>query len=470
MARYIPIGDPANDAETEGFRLLRDTLPDHFVVLGNFDLCLPRRRNSLEYDAVVIGEYGIYAVEMKGWRGTIEGNARRWGLAWGVVQNPFINLERKAKALREFIGRAVPNLPPSIFCAAVVFFPRNDVEFDIEDGWQKQRLRPFELWNYFVDQEQIEAQGPGPLLDPQLRDRVVDAIRPCARPFERLVSVAGYEIEGELDREGKPYREFVGSHRLLQNRRRARIKAYTTDPLAPAHNRNGDYNRILRDMEALESLDDNPYVARSYETVQDREDELIFYLISEWVGPRTLGDYIAEENETDWPSDPKKIAERWSYAHHLIQAVSFMHARKIIHRNLHPGVIYLTRSMASVPLKIADFDYARVGNLKTIAHELQSIGTDGYRAPELWVDDVHDHRVDIFSLGAIVFELLVGQPLFENMSDILQQEEIWRERRRLLPDDRVRAVLDAMIDADVQRRVAHLDDALALFREVTPGT
>src|SRR5690554_5795213 len=160
MARYIPIGDPANDAEIEGFRFLRSALPDHFVVLGNFDLCLPRRRNSMEFDAVVIGEYGIYAVEIKGWRGPVEGNSRRWSLAWGVVQNPFINLEKKAKALRDFIVRAVPELPSSVFCTPVVFFPRNDVDLYIEDGWPTQRLRPYELWQYFVDEERIETHGP----------------------------------------------------------------------------------------------------------------------------------------------------------------------------------------------------------------------------------------------------------------------------------------------------------------------
>ncbi|MFU8806181.1 MAG: NERD domain-containing protein kinase family protein [Bradymonadaceae bacterium] len=470
MARYIPIGTPANDAEKEGIRLLRDTLPDHFVVIGNFDMRLPQRRNSLEYDAVVIGEHGLYAVEIKGWRGPIVGDARRWKLNWGRVQNPFIHLEKKAKALREFIMQSVDGLPQSIYCAPVVLLPHGGVELDIDDGWQKQLLRPEELWNYFVDEERIVSRGPGPLLDKELREKVVDAIVPRAKPSERLVGIQHYDVEGELEIEDKPYREFVGSHRFLRHRHRVRIKAYVADLLAPADNRSGHFNRILRDMEALGSLEDNPYIARPYETVQDREDELIFYLISEWVGPRTLGDYMARENAMEWRSDREKMGRRWSFARHLVQAVSFMHSRDIIHRNLNPGVIYLTESPQTVPLKIADFDYARVGDLQSIAQELTCIGTQGYRAPELWLDQDYDHRVDIFSVGVIIYELLAGRSLYGNISDILQHSEIWKERRRLLPDDRVRTVLDAMVDGDFHARVDHLEDALALFCEDPPET
>jgi hypothetical protein len=470
MAKYIPIGEPMNKAEIEAMRLLRDRLPDHYVVVGNFDLRTTRRRNSLEYDAVVIGEYAVYAVEVKGWRGLIEGDSRRWQPVWGRVENPFIKLEQKAKALRDFLVRSVPDFPREVFCIPVVLFPSDEVEFAIEDSWKDQRIRPRELWNFFVDEEQMTAHGPGPFSDVDLRERVVAAITPCAQPLERLGSVASYDIEGELERPNKPYREFVGSHRLLKNRSRVRIKAYYTDPLGPADNRDGHYNRILRDMEALGSLEDNPYVARPYETLHDREDEQIFYLVSEWVGPRTLADYIADESDKPWRSDQAKIAERWSYARHLVQAVSFIHQRKIVHRSLHPDAIYLTRSPNSVPLKLADFDHARVANLQSIAHELQSIGEEGYRAPELSLGHGdHDQRVDIFSLGVILYELLVGRPLFDNLSDVLRLEEIWQERRGLVGDGRVCAVLDGMLVADPSRRVADLEAALALFQEEAPG-
>src|SRR5690554_3765151 len=107
MAKYIPIGDPVNESEREGIRQLRDDLPDHYTVIGNFDLQLPRRTNTLEYDAVVVGEWGVYAVEIRGWDGPIYGDIRRWELDWGRVQNPFIMIEAKAKALRDMLVRAI---------------------------------------------------------------------------------------------------------------------------------------------------------------------------------------------------------------------------------------------------------------------------------------------------------------------------------------------------------------------------
>ena len=107
MAKYIPIGEPANRSEADSIRALRDLLPEHYVVIGNFELQLPNRTNTFEYDAVVIGEYGLYAVEVKGWSGEIRGDLRRWYLDWGRVQNPLILTERKAKALRSFVSRAI---------------------------------------------------------------------------------------------------------------------------------------------------------------------------------------------------------------------------------------------------------------------------------------------------------------------------------------------------------------------------
>ena len=106
MARYIPVGTPVNRAEVEGLRQLRDRLPENYIVIGNFELDLQQRRNTLEFDVVVIGDWGVYAVEIKGWSGKIRGDTRRWTLQWGKVENPFIRAETKAKALRDFAQQA----------------------------------------------------------------------------------------------------------------------------------------------------------------------------------------------------------------------------------------------------------------------------------------------------------------------------------------------------------------------------
>src|SRR5690606_921298 len=174
MAQYIPIGSPVNDAEKEGIRLLRDLLPSHFVVIGNFDLNLPRRRNSMEFDAVVIGEHGIYAVEIKGWGGSIEGDARRWELSWGSFENPIIHTSKKAKALHDFIQQKVRDLPRGVCCMPAVLLPRTDIDLQIAAEDRAFLVQPHNLWRFFVNEEQIFEFGPGALLESDLHQRIVE--------------------------------------------------------------------------------------------------------------------------------------------------------------------------------------------------------------------------------------------------------------------------------------------------------
>ena len=474
MAEYIRIGEPANEAEKVGFRLLRDQLPDHYLVLGNFDLRLPQRRTSLEFDAVVIGEYGFFAVEIKGWSGAIRGGADHWYLPWGRVSSPLSYLEKKTKALAQYIRAKVPDLPDDCFYAPALFFPRGNVHLDFPENILRYIAGPDGVYDFFVDMDLVHQKGPGPLRSRERSQAVVDAIVALAEPSERGVVLPYYDVEGELERPDQPYREFVGTHQYLKSRSKVRIKAYAMDGLASKKKLRREENRILRDIEALEVLNENPYVARSYEMQPDYKDELIFYLISEWVSSTTLAAYLQKacgrtsergdqemsleaDNEAD-----KDAGSRRELARHLVQAVDTIHRDGIVHRNLNPQVIYLTAD-SSVPLKIADFDFARVRELESIADAFSRIGTDGYMAPELWLEKDYDHRVDLFSLGAILYEILICRPLFEGPGDILQLNVVWEKRGGLIADPREREVIRGLISETPEPRSAAMSEALRCF-------
>lgn len=455
MAEYIRIGEPANEAERKGFRLLRDHLPDHYVVLGNFDLRLPQRRTSLEYDAVVIGEYGFFAVEIKGWSGLIRGGARHWTLPWGRRSNPLNHLDKKTKALAHFVRSRVDGLAEECFFSPVLLFPRSGVHFELPERHMDVIVGPDGVYNHFVDLELVRQKGPGPFRSRQKAQEVVDAIVSLSEPTEQGVFLPYYDVEGERELPDRAYREYVGTHQYLQGRSKVRIKAYTMDSLAESSQLRQEQNRVLRDMEALEVLNDNPYVARSYEMQPDYKDELIFYLVSEWVGPKTLRDYIDERDGLG----PRCV----EFAHHLIEAVISIHESGIVHRNLNPEVIYPTVDDSSVPLKVADFDFARVSKLESIAEALSHIGTNGYKAPELWLDQDYDHRVDVFSLGTILYELLTSRMLFGGPGQLLRPEAVWDERGKAIDDPGLRQAIGGMVSKDPARRIPALTKARRYF-------
>ena len=455
MADYTRVGAPTNESERMGIRQLRDQLPDHYIVIGNFELQLPRRKNTLEYDAVIIGEWGLYAVEIKGWGGEITGDMSRWHLEWGRVENPFIRIEKKAKALRDLLVQNIADFPDDLFCESVVLLPREDLRIDVEDRRNDRLLTgACSAWEFFVEHHVME--GPGVLQDEELREEIRQPILPRATPGSTAPKVPNYIIEEELEREERPYREYIGRHRMLKSRDKVRIKAYAMDPLMPKSDRQENFAQALRDLEALSSLQDNRYVARAYDMFRDDDDELVFYLVSEWVGPRTLEDFLRSQDYDGEGRMP--TPRRLQLAVHLAKAVAYVHGEGIVHRNINPEVIYLSGedSHREVPLQLADFDYARMTHLQSITGGLSAIGTEGYVAPEMWNGEAHDQRADIYSLGIVLYELFVGEGLFRGISEILDHRNVWERRREKLPEGRLRDLFDQMLAGQPEER---LDEA-----------
>ncbi len=98
----------------------------------------------------------------------------------------------------------------------------------------------------------------------------------------------------------------------------------------------------------------------------------------------------------------------------ICRAMEYAHGRGVIHRDLKPENILFDEQAGGIP-KVSDFGLAAFTNKDTPArfHLTQShiaMGTFAYMAPEQRLDaSTADHRADIYSLGVILFELLVGE-------------------------------------------------------------
>lgn len=108
-------------------------------------------------------------------------------------------------------------------------------------------------------------------------------------------------------------------------------------------------------------------------------------------------------------------------------AIKYMHAKGIIHRDLKMGNIFLDKDMN---VKIGDFGLAALlmSNKELQAARRTTLcGTPNYIAPEILSKDKggHDHAVDIWSLGIIIFAMLTGKPPFQSSTP----EEIYRKAR-----------------------------------------
>ncbi|KAL8826556.1 MAG: hypothetical protein Q9191_003725 [Dirinaria sp. TL-2023a] len=117
----------------------------------------------------------------------------------------------------------------------------------------------------------------------------------------------------------------------------------------------------------------------------------------------------------------------------LCGAVKYMHARNVIHRDLKMGNLFLDHDMN---LKLGDFGLAAVlvnkdeyegVYSKNFSRRTTMCGTPNYIAPEILekARGGHDHKVDIWAIGVILFAMLTGLPPFQATS----QDEIYRKAK-----------------------------------------
>lgn len=137
-------------------------------------------------------------------------------------------------------------------------------------------------------------------------------------------------------------------------------------------------------------------------------------LVMEFIDGIALDDYL---NET-----PPSIPQAEDMFLQILDAVEEAHDRGIIHRDLKPANVMMQRTRSKFIPKVCDFglgkNLAKEGQTRTG----QQMGTPAYMAPEQIrsTKDV-DQRADIFSLGAILYELLTGHRAFKgaNTLDLL---------------------------------------------------
>ena len=152
------------------------------------------------------------------------------------------------------------------------------------------------------------------------------------------------------------------------------------------------------------------------------------YVVSELLEGQTL-----REKLKDGPLPTRRVIE---YALQVARGLAAAHEKGIVHRDLKPENLFLTTDGR---VKILDFGLAKLtrpetadsGDAPTVQVATETglvMGTAGYMSPEQVRGKAADHRSDIFSFGAILYEMISGQRAFhgetaaDTMSAILKEE------------------------------------------------
>ena len=174
------------------------------------------------------------------------------------------------------------------------------------------------------------------------------------------------------------------------------------------------------------------------------------YFVMEYLEGVELAKVIDEHGAMD-------IGRALHIASQICRAVSAAHQVGIIHRDLKPENIFLvSRDGAADFVKVLDFGIAKSAELeesreRKLTHPGMAMGTPEYMAPEQAAGKPYDHRIDVYSAGAILYEMLTGVPPYdgENFMEVLTKKATQepvppRELRPDLPEDVERVVQYAL--------------------------
>jgi serine/threonine protein kinase len=414
MAHIIPGGEPVNDAERAVIAHLRDHGPADWVVLHNFDLRL-RGNRKYEIDILVVTEYAVTLIDVKGTRGRVEVMGGRWYPAHREpFRSPVEKLRGHAKALKGNLE--AKGITGRVFIDALVVMP-------------------------FPDAKLID-RSSGPDADAQhvvlgLEDLVPELSRPerIRPPYLRNISPYAdkivTEIAGIVERRTGPLR--FGHWEVIESlgetvevtEYRARnadapgassvlLRVYHADPYQSADLRAAERIAVANAYNMLLRLPSDSSVVGCRDFFPN-EDESQYVLVLEDVRAGAL-----LLNLTD-PQLALSMDAKLRVIKDMLHGLAHAHANRVLHRAISPATVLVAQSGGGM---LTGFDYARPEDPRSnsVIARLAEVLDPAYLAPECQNRPERMSRAsDVYAAGVVAFQLLTGELPFTSSVDQYQR-------------------------------------------------
>jgi len=218
-------------------------------------------------------------------------------------------------------------------------------------------------------------------------------------------------------------------------------------------------NRFEREARAIAALN-HPHICQIYDIGPD-------YLVLEYVEGETLGEWLNRRSPT--PSAP--VDDVLTLALQITSALEEAHRQQILHRDLKPANIMVGRGSGATGIaaaKILDFGIATLVKAEgdataTLASGV--VGTVAYMSPEQARGASLDVRSDVFSLGAVLFEMFAGRRAFTGTSTMDVMHAVLHHQVPPLPLPAIDRIVRRCLEKSPARRFQSAAEVRAALEE-----
>lgn len=217
---------------------------------------------------------------------------------------------------------------------------------------------------------------------------------------EQPLQFGDYIIEQELGRGG------MGVVYRARNTKTNQVVALKT--LIATPDNTTALLRFRREIDLLVTLD-HPHLTKFYEAGRSKA---VFYYSMELIQGQSLESKIQEHG----PIDPAQLTK---ICHDICGTLAHIHKLNLVHRDIKPANIMISPIRGAI---LTDFGLSKYRNDTQLTETNQLVGTVHFMAPEYILGQEQTNRSDIFCLGLVCIEALLGEPLFntDNAYTIMQ--------------------------------------------------
>lgn len=188
---------------------------------------------------------------------------------------------------------------------------------------------------------------------------------------------------------------------------------------------NEEFLRRFRNESKAIAVLSHPNIVKIYDV---GFSEKIQYIVMEYIDGITLKDYIEEEKVLTWKDTVHFVLQ-------ILRALRHAHEKGIVHRDIKPQNIMM---FSDGTIKVMDFGIAKFARDEGKTATDQAIGSVHYISPEQARGDVTDAKSDIYSIGAMMYEMLTGRKPFDSENPVtiavMHMQDIPERPRAINPD------------------------------------